>query len=202
MKKTFYYFFTLLVFMGSIGCSKKSSAAIVGEVKASAYTPDIPVLKGLVTNAILRLNVFVPADLAAQQFTGINCTINTSAIADIESIALYQTSAEPFSTSTPLANSKPTSANFNVPISLKLAPGLHFIWFSVTLSSRANIDQLIELRATDLVQSNGKKLMISQPAGNYAKLKGTAVRKTGDDNVNTYHKLGYFVTKKGKFITG
>lgn len=201
MKKTFTYFFTLLLFMSSIGCSKKSSAAIVGEVKASAYTPDIPVLKGLVTNAILRVNVFVPADLAAQQFTGINCTINTSAIADIESIALYQTSAEPFSTSTPLANTKPTSANFNVPISLKLAPGLHFIWFSVTLNNTANIDHLIELRATELVQSNGKKLIISQPAGNYAKLKGTAVRKAGDDNVNTYRIPGIVATNKGTLLS-
>lgn len=201
MKKTCTYFFTLLIFICSIGCSKKSSAAVVGEVKASAYTPDIPVIKGLATNAILRVNVFVPADLGVQQFTAINCTVNASAIGDIDQITLYQTSAEPFATHSPLSNSKPISANFNVPVTLKLAPGLHFIWFSVTLNSSAKIDQRLELRATDLVLSNGKKLLISQPAGNYAKLKGTAVRKGGDDNVNTYRIPGIVATNKGTLLS-
>jgi hypothetical protein len=43
-------------------------------------------------------------------------SINANAINDIENITAYQTSAEPFSTNTPLWNSKPTSANFNVPL--------------------------------------------------------------------------------------
>ncbi len=201
MKKNIFYSLLILLLIPAVGCAKKSTTPVVGEVKASAYTPDIPVLKGLATNAILRVNIFIPADNTPQSFSGINCSINTSAINDIDNIALYQTSAEPFSTSTPLANSKPTSANFNVPITLKLAPGLHFIWLSVTLKNDASIDDKVELRATDLIQLNGKKLTISQPAGNYAKLKGTAVRKAGDDNVNTYRIPGIVATDKGTLLS-
>ncbi|OYZ53297.1 MAG: hypothetical protein B7Y11_10155, partial [Sphingobacteriia bacterium 24-36-13] len=201
MKKNIFYSLLILLLIPAVGCAKKSTTPVVGEVKASAYTPDIPVLKGLATNAILRVNIFIPSDNTPQTFSGINCSINTSAINDIDNIALYQTSAEPFSTNTPLANSKPTSANFNVPITLKLAPGLHFIWLSVTLKNDASIDGNVELRATELMQSNGKKLTISQPAGNYAKLKGVAVRKAGDDNVNTYRIPGIVATNKGTLLS-
>ena len=191
----------MLLMLPAVCCAKKSIRPIVGEVKASAYTPDIPVLKGLATNAIMRVNIFIPADQVSQQYSAINCTINSSAINDIEQITLYQTSAEPFSTNTPLAISKPTSVNFSVPVTLKLAPGLHFIWMSVKLNNNASINKQIALRATDLLQSNGKKLIISQPAGNYAKLKGTAVRKAGDDNVNTYRIPGIVATDKGTLLS-
>ena len=173
----------------------------IEEVKASAYTPDIPVLKGLATNAIMRVNLFIPADKAIQQYSAINCTINASAINDIEQIALYQTSAEPFSTNTPLSTSKPTRANFSVRLTLKRAPGLHFIWISIKLNNSASINNQIELRATSLELSNGKKLIISQPAGNYGKLKGTVVRKGGDDNVNTYRIPGIVATNKGTLLS-
>lgn len=201
MKKNIFYSLLLLLFIPVVGCAKKASTPVVGEVKASAYTPDIPVLKGLATNAIMRVNLFIPADQTTQNYTALNCTINASAINDIEQITLYQTSAEPFSTNTPLATSKPASANFSIPLTLKLAPGLHFIWISVTLKNEAVINGMVELRATDLVQANGKKLTITQPAGSYAKLKGTAVRKAGDDNVNTYRIPGIVATDKGTLLS-
>ncbi|OYW75718.1 MAG: hypothetical protein B7Z27_08660, partial [Sphingobacteriia bacterium 32-37-4] len=90
MKKNIFYFLFLLLLIPAVGCAKKSTTPVVGEVKASAYTPTIPVLKGLATNAILRVNIFIPADNAAQQYTGINCSINASAISGIENIAVYQ----------------------------------------------------------------------------------------------------------------
>jgi sialidase-1 len=52
-----------------------------------------------------------------------------------------------------------------------------------------------------VIQANGKKLTISQPAGNYAKLKGSAVRKAGDDNVNTYRIPGIVATNKGTLLS-
>lgn len=201
MKKNIFYSLLILLILPAVCCAKKPATPIAGEVKASAYTPDIPVLKGLATNAIMRVNIFIPADQVSQQYSAINCTINSSAINDIEEITLYQTSAEPFSTNTPLGTSKPTSANFSVPLILKLAPGLHFIWFSVKLNNDASINKQIELRATDLLQSNGKKLIISQPAGNYVKLTGSAVRKAGDDNVNTYRIPGIVATHKGTLLS-
>ncbi|MFY8023948.1 MAG: exo-alpha-sialidase [Sediminibacterium sp.] len=201
MKKNIFYSLLILLMLPAVCCAKKTTTPIVGEVKASAYTPDIPVLKGLATNAIMRVNIFIPADQASQQYTSINCTINSSAINDVDEITLYQTSAEPFSTNTPLATSKPSSANFSVPLTLKLAPGLNFIWLSVKLKNEASINNQIELRAVNLVQSNGKKLIITQPAGNYVKLKGTAVRKAGDDNVNTYRIPGMVATHKGTLLS-
>ncbi|MDO8997190.1 sialidase family protein [Sediminibacterium sp.] len=201
MKKNILYSLLLMLMIPAVGCAKKSTTPVAGEIKASAYSPDIPVLKGLLTNAIMRVNIFIPADNATQEFSGINCSINANAISDIENITAYQTSAEPFSTNIPLWNNKPASANFNVPLTLKLAPGLHFIWFSVTLKSDASIDQTMELRAAELLQKNGKTITITQPAGNYAKLKGSTVRKAGDDNVNTYRIPGIVTTNKGTLLS-
>jgi sialidase-1 len=201
MKKNIIYCISFLLMIQVVGSAKDSTTTRADGIKASAYTLGIPVLKGLTMNAILRLSIFISADNTTQQYTGINCSINSSAINDIQDIAVYQTSAEPFSTNTLLANSKPKSGNFNVPITLKLAPGLHFIWFSVTLNNTASIDHTVGLRATQLVQLDGKNLVISQTAGNYAKLKGIAVRKAGDDNVNTYRIPGITATNKGTLLS-
>jgi hypothetical protein len=73
MKKNILYSLLLMLMIPAVGCAKKSTTPVVGEVKASAYTPDIPVLKGLLTNAIMRVNIFIPADNATQEFSGINC---------------------------------------------------------------------------------------------------------------------------------
>lgn len=201
MKKNIFYCLVWLLTACSIGCTKKSIAAAVGEIKASAYTPDIPVIKGLATNPVLRVNVFIAAENAVQQYQKISCSIQSTAIKDIEKITLYQTGAEQFSANTPLVIYKPTSANFDVPVALKLAPGLHFIWFSIELTAGASIDQKFELRANQLVDANQKKITITQPAGNYAKLKGVAVRKAGDDGVNTYRIPGIATTHKGTLLS-
>jgi sialidase-1 len=200
MKKRLCYYLILLVVMGSIGCSKKSMASTPGEIKASAYTTAIPVIKGLSNNPVLRVNIFIGADNAAQQYQRISCTLNSSAINKIEKITVYQTGAEQFSASTLIATIKPLNTDFNVPVALKLLPGLHFIWFSVELTATAGIDNSIELRATQLLLENGTSLSISQPAGTYAKLTGVAVRKAGDDGVNTYRIPGIVATSKGTLL--
>lgn len=199
MKKIFIIGIALL-FLMQVGCSKKSIAA-PGEVKATAYAPAIPVLKGLEQNPVLRVGIFIPADQTAQEFQKISLTINNAAIADIENVQLYLTGAEPFNAQQLLTNFQPTTAQFDVPVSLKLNAGAYFVWVSVQLKSTASIDGIIEVRAKKLWTKNGKVITVAEPAGPYAKQKGNAIRKANEDGVHTYRIPGLVATDKGTLLS-
>jgi len=188
------------LFFLHLGCAKKVQAAS-GEVKATAYAPAIPVLKGMELNPLLRIGIFIPANLPQQDFQKINMTVNAAAITDIEKIQLYLTGAEPFSAQQLVASIQPTSSQFDVPVSLKLNPGAHFVWASVQLKATASLSGTIEIRAKKLLTAAGKTITITEPAGPYVKLKGSAVRKANDDGVHTYRIPGIVKTDKGTLLS-
>jgi len=189
-----------MLFLLQLGCAKKTLAA-PGEVKATAYAPAIPVLKGMEQNPVLRIGIFIPANLPQQDFQKINMTVNAAAITDIEKIQLYLTGAEPFSAQQLVASIQPTSSQFDVPVSLKLNPGAHFVWASVQLKATASLSGTIEIRAKKLLTAAGKTITITEPAGPYVKLKGSAVRKANDDGVHTYRIPGIVKTDKGTLLS-
>lgn len=188
------------LFFLQLGSAKKALAA-TGEVKATAFTPAIPVLKGLEQNPVLRVGIFIPLDQSTQDFQKLNMTINSAAIADIEKIQLYLTGAEPFNSQKLIATVQPTSSQFGVPISLKLNAGLHFVWVSVQLKQTASLSGSIEIRAKKIISANGKSIMIAEPAGPYVKFKGSSVRKATDDGVHTYRIPGIVTTNKGTLLS-
>ncbi|HET9746141.1 MAG TPA: sialidase family protein, partial [Chitinophagaceae bacterium] len=122
------------------------------------------------------------------------------AINTIQKLDVYLTGAEPFSTSNLIASFNPSSASFDIPVSLNLKPGIHFIWFSIVLKNEAEIDNKIELRCIKITDESGKSLSVKQDNSVYKKRTGVAIRKASDDNVNTYRIPGIAQTNKGTLI--
>ena len=191
----------VVLFMGiaSFEVSKKLTVS-QAEIKASAYSPAIPILKGLNANPVLRVAVSIPAGNAEQQFRKLKCTLNSTAVNDIQQINIYITGAEPFSPNNLLASVNPSSIAFDIPVNLKLSAGIHFVWFSIVLKADAGINNKIELRCSKIINDAGKELLVKQDNSIYAKRTGVSIRKAGDDSVNTYRIPGIVQTNKGTLI--
>lgn len=190
----------LMAALSSFECSKKTSEAPPAEVQASAYSPSVPVLKGLMANPVLRIAVSVPSGNPEQRFRKLQCTLNAEAISNIEKLDVYLTGAEPFSSGNLLASLDPSVAAFEIPVTINQSAGFQFIWFSVVLKADAGIVNKIELTCTKLINEAGKDLPVKQSNSVFAKRAGIAIRKAGDDGVNTYRIPGITQTDRGTLI--
>jgi sialidase-1 len=183
-----------------IGCSKPSVAQPPARVEAATYSPRVPVIKGLASNAILRLAIHVPSGSEAKTFKALRCTLNPESIAAIRKIDVYLSGAEPFSANNPVAGQIPNTSSFDIPVDMKLSPGMHFIWFSVLLKDDAPIDGKVDLRCLSVLDASGKAVDVTQDLTEPAKRIGVAIRRGGDDNVNTYRIPGIVTTDKGTLL--
>jgi len=191
----------LFFLLSSFECSKKSTPSPPEVIRASAYSPAVPVLKGLTANPVLRVAVSIPSGNGEQQYKKIICTLNTEAISSVQKVDVYLTGGEPFSTANPVTSVNPSAASFDIGVNLNLKPGIHFIWFSIVLKNDASIDNKIELQCTKLIDNVGKQLTVKQDNSVYAKRTGVAIRKANDDNVNTYRIPGIATTDKGTLLS-
>lgn len=202
MKSLHIYLWPWLLFtlLNSFECSKKMTAAPPAKIQALAWSPSLPILKGLAANPVLRLAITIPSGYAGQHYRKISCTLNNDALSNIQKLDIYLTGAEPFSANNLIATLNPSSVSFDIPVNLNLRPGIHFIWFSIVLKNDAGIDNKIELRCIKLSDDAGKELLVKQDNAVFAKRTGVAIRKAGDDNVNTYRIPGITQTDKGTLI--
>ena len=172
-----------------------------GPIKAIAYSAAIPVLKGLQAHPVLRIALSVPAGNTDQHFIKLKCSLNATAINNIEKIDVYLTGAEPFNTHTLVGSIHPLFTSFDIPAQWQQKPGIQFLWLSVVLKKDADINELIELHCTQIFTIHGKSFAVMETNTGYVKRSGIAVRKAGDDNVNTYRIPGIATTDKGTLIS-
>jgi len=187
--------------MSSFECSKKTNSVIPGEIQASAYSASIPVLKGLAANPVLRIALSVPVGNMEQQYRKLQCTLNADAIKNIEKIDVYLTGAEPFATTNKIASVNPSTSAFDIPVTLNQQSGIQFIWFSIVLKNDADINDMVELHCKKIIDANGKVLAVKESNSTFSKRIGVAIRKAGDENVNTYRIPGIATTDKGTLIS-
>lgn len=189
----------LLAGLSSFECSKRFPVS-GSAVTASVYSPAVPVLKGLQANPVLRVAVSVSAGNAEQRFRKLRGSLNPGAIGIIQKIDVYLTGAEPFSAANPVYSFRPSDPVFDIPVQINMNPGLQFIWFSIVLKEEAAIDEKIELRCTGLVDEAGKETVVDQGNSVFTKRTGVAVRRAGDEGVNTYRIPGIVQTDRGTLI--
>ncbi|MBF9252698.1 exo-alpha-sialidase [Pontibacter sp. 172403-2] len=194
----------LLVLINSIGCAKQvytTTAQPQQEIKVSSTAPTVPVLKGMNANPLLRVLVYVPAGNDGITYRNLHATLNEDAVRAIQKLDVYFTDTEPlFATNNLLASVRPSSTSFDIPVNIQLAPGMHYIWFSATLKETADIKDKIELHVTQLTDAENKVWPVAEDSSAYAKRMGVAVRKAGDDGVDTYRIPGIATTDKGTLI--
>ncbi|MFB9864388.1 exo-alpha-sialidase [Rufibacter immobilis] len=188
-----------LILMGSVGCAQKVPQASTGGIISTA--PAAPVLKGMDTNPLVRVTVYVPAGAGEVAYEQITARLNATALKDLEKLEVFFTGTEPlFSSKNPVASLTPSTETFQVPVQLRMKPGKHYLWFSAKLKESANPDHTVELHATHLTKAGGQRQPVLEDNSVYAKRIGVALRKAGDDGVDTYRIPGIVTTKKGTLL--
>ena len=172
-------------------------AANAQQNTAKAYSPQIPVLKGLPENPVLRVAVSGDAETMIKKA---NCTLNASAIASVQKIDVYLTGAEPFSSRQLIGSFSPVASRFSMEIPAKISGGVGFLWFSVVLKDNAGLDNWIELHCNELIDQKGRSIAVKEYGGHFIKPCGVVVRRAGDDKVNTYRIPGIVQTDRGTLI--
>jgi sialidase-1 len=195
------WFFLLMVLIYHVSEAQKKYPPLKDEIRASSMSPVSPVLKGMASNPVLCVRIYVPAGSKEIAYKKIQCTLNEAGIKTIEKLEVYFTDTEPlFSTTNLIATLTPSATRFDIPVAFELNPGLHYIWFSVVMKGMANVDSKIELHATKLTDASGKPQVINESHASYSKRLGIVLRKAGDDGVNTYRIPGITTTDKGTLI--
>ncbi|CAN5148186.1 exo-alpha-sialidase [soil metagenome] len=188
--------------MASISNAQKITQAIsANQIQLTSSAPVIPVLERASSNPLLRIRIYVPELSGEKKYQKINCTLNKIAVSDIEELQVYFTNTEPlFDTTNLIAKVNPSAIHFDIPVNLTLSPGLHYIWLSATLKDNVNINDKIELHCTGLTDATNRTVAIAEENAGYNKRMGIALRKAGDDGVNTYRIPGITATDRGTLL--
>ena len=196
------YTWTLMMMFLMAGCAKKMSTSTVKNgLKISSIAPVVPVIKGLPSNPMLRIAVYIPAGHEDMQFNKIAFTVNQEAVSDIEKLEIYFTDTEPlFATNKLSASVTAISSSVEIPVNMSMKPGMHYIWLSAKLKDVADLTRKIELHATSLISNTGRSYSIQEDGGTFSKRVGIAVRRQHDDGVHSYRIPGITVTDKGSLI--
>lgn len=190
----------VLLSLLSYGCANKMHiAAGSKEIFVSSHSPQQPVLRGLKSNPLVRIDIYVPAGMGTSYKT-IHCTLNGQSIADIEKLEVFFTGNEPLFSATNLIASPTPAERLEIPVNISLQPGWHYLWVSATLKGAADIDHAIEFHAISITDAADKVHSITESGESYKKRMGIALRKAGDEGVDTYRIPGITVTDKGTLI--
>jgi len=171
-------------------------------ISITASSPVVPVLKGLESNPLLRVLIYIPAGEKEISFKKITAKLNPAALQSIEKIEVYFTGQEPlFAAKNKLTMVNPTMVSQSFDLDIKLKPGMHYIWFSAKLKDQADIDSKIEFHVNQIEDANAKKYAVAEAGPGFIKRLGIAVRKAGESGINTFRIPGIATTDKGSLIT-
>lgn len=177
-------------------------ASLLKGLSITASSPVVPVLKGMESNPLLRVLIYIPAGEKEITFKKISAKLNPAALQSVESIDVYFTDQEPlFAVKNKLTTINPTAVNMGFELNINLKPGMHYIWFSAKLKDQADIDSKIEFHVNQIEDTNAKKYAVVEEGQGFVKRLGIAVKKAGENGINTFRIPGISTTNKGSLIT-
>ncbi len=194
----------LLVILIAYGCTNTSviKKYPVTPIQITSTAPQIPVLKRMDANALVRIRVYIPQSIPLKNYRSIATTLNLDAIGAVEELQIYANGTEPlFNTKYKVGTYKPLSHNFDLPIDVNMKQGLNYIWIGATLKDDVPLDKEIYVQAVSITDKEGNKQPIRKDQSNHIKRTGIAVRKMMDDGVNSYRIPGIVQTDKGTLLS-
>src|SRR5215203_2020044 len=124
MKHHMFCLLLLLLFCSSYSQKKPSANSI----KASSESPVGPVFKGLATNPVLRIRIYVPGSMQVST-SSIKIKLNDAALKNIDQVETYFNGSEPlFNADNRSGKLSPSSTVFEIPFEQVLKTGLNYIW--------------------------------------------------------------------------
>lgn len=179
-----------------------------GATVSAAYV-QAPLMKGMPSNAVIQVRVYVPGGKEIN-YKSLQLNISEDAVLAIEKIDILQRAdgeAAFLSNAPVLASVRPSSGLLTIPFHLMCHPGLTYFWISAVIKNSADMDKKIKMSVTGLTTTNDaihtvrKSMSASGNATDFAFRIGMALRKAGDDNINTYRIPGIITTGRGTLIT-
>lgn len=192
-----------VIVITALSCNQKITSTIAGseKVEVTSVASENPIIKRLESNPVLRIRAYIPPSAKTKNISSVNLMLNDSGLKNIEEIQVYYRGIEPlFNAAKPVATIKPSSLNFEIPVSIEMKPGLSYIWIGATLKENTDLADKVEVSATNLIESSGESILIEKNNNDSKKRLGIAVRKSGDDGVNSYRIPGIITTDKGTLI--
>ena len=170
-------------------------------VEISSESPTVPLIKGLHTNPLLRVRIYVPENAGSVSYRSIGTTLNEAAVRNIQYLNVFYTGSEAlFNSKERLDSLSSLSSNSSFAFNKELKPGIHYLWFSARLKEDADMDAKPEFRVRSLESKDGKAVSVKEESKSYVKRTAIAIRKAGDDDVHTYRIPGIITTDKGTLI--
>lgn len=162
-----------------------------------AYQDRVPVLLGKTDNQLVRLRIKGQGRI----LTGVNIRLTgTSRIQDIKVLRIYDTGKDSvFNTLTLAGTVVPKGERVELNTNLPLKDSVSHIWVSAELNDEADLLDRIHA-VPESVTLDGKKQPVSIGFVKEPQRIGIALRKAGDDKVNTYRIPGIVTTKKGTLV--
>lgn len=176
--------------------------------KINVIHSQVPLLKGVDFNKLMKLTVYVPAGKNIQ-YRNFQLQLNDAAVKSLEKINVivrderYRSFLEGADTITSISN---MSAALNIPVNIPLRQGLNTIWFIATVNSNADMDEKLVVNLKSITTGNGYvhsiKPNTNTAAGTEGQYRmGIAIRKAWDDSVHTYRIPGITTTDRGTLIS-
>jgi sialidase-1 len=192
----------LLILFSSMDCTQKDTTTTAPSeaIQAIASAPTLPILRGLPVNPFLRVVLYIGNGVPERHIRLLEATLNAAAVPDIQSIDVFLSKPDELPSGSPLISVAPKAGSQEIPVDLKLAPGVYNIWLSVRLKEDSRMKAPIELFCTRLVESDGKKTEVQKDGSSFIKRQGVALKKGGDDQVDTYRIPGIITTDKGTLV--
>lgn len=203
--------FTLLLLSASIflsgSCNQKKALtgpdgpAISAVNEVEAYSPVFPVLIGKENNPVFRINIKVSETEEAPKVAGIRASLaGTTHLADLVSVKVFYTSGEPdFSEGDLFGESAPQAEQLTITGSQPLRPGDNYFWLSLSINATADLLHKVGAEAIG-VNLGAETLAIPTPEQPVPKRLGHALRRYGDEGVDTYRIPGLATTNEGTLI--
>ncbi len=209
-QKNNYLLILMMVVSGVTAFSQKAKTVLstAGE-KITVTHSQVPLLKGVDYNQLLKLTVYVPAGKNIR-YKSFQLQLNDAAVESLEKINVivrderYRGFLDGADT---IASINNMAAALNIPVNIPLHQGVNTIWFIATIKSNADIDKKLLINLKNITTGNGYVHAITpktntaagKPDGQYR--MGIAIRKAWDDSVHTYRIPGITTTDKGTLIS-
>lgn len=169
-------------------------------ISITAVQVQAPILKGLPANPLLRLDIVVKQGGQAISLQKIHCTLNDAAVRSLEKVEVFASGPmDEFSGGRRFASIAALASSLEIPLEALLPPGKHRLWVSAVAKNDANADDIIDLQATH-VSTSLQRHTVAQAPASFKRHIGVAIRKKGDDKVNTYRIPGIITTDKGTLL--
>ncbi len=189
--------FIYCLFIGVVLLSVKSFAQ-TNDISIISRSIHAPVFKNVSVNPILKIEINLQKTIVIKS---ISFKISDDVIQSIDKLELYDTdTVNKFSSKNLLSIVKSIHGNFIVSINKELRVGKQYFWLSVTLNGNASMDKIISIQALQLIDNSGNKYPINEEKTNVSNPIGIAIRKAGDDNVNTFRIPGITTTNKKTLV--